>query len=244
MRAHDIPLSYQLQNAIEKETLKSNYERQLAELESSALRSQMNPHFIFNTLNSIKYYAISKSPRETSDFITMFSQLIRQMLENSKNEHISLAAEIETMEIYLEIEKIRHRENFNYQFKVDDQLDLDKIIIPPITLQPFIENAIWHGLMHKEGDRKLDIILKKKGIDLLCIIRDNGIGRAAAARINEGKTVKKKSHGMSITKDRIKNFNAKYSKNYQFKIIDLFNDQHEAIGTEVRILITDLTHKN
>ena len=230
---------YQLKNAIEKETIKSDYEKKLMALESSALRSQMNPHFIFNTLNSIKYYAISKSPRETSDFITRFSQLIRQMLENSKNEYITLATEIETMKIYLEIEKIRHRKNFKYQFEIDPKIDLDKIKIPPITLQPFIENAIWHGLMHKDGDRKLDIIIRAKGAHLLCIIKDNGIGRMAAAKIKEGKSDKKKSYGMSITKDRIKNFNTKYDKDYQFEIIDLFNDQDEAIGTEVRILIVD-----
>ena len=135
----------------EKLKIKSQYETRLATLESQALRSQINPHFIFNTLNSIKYYSIEKSPEETSDFISSFSTLIRRILENSKKNLITLKEEIETLRNYTDIEALRFHERFDVEYQIDQSIETERFLIPPMIIQPFIENAIWHGLMHKKA---------------------------------------------------------------------------------------------
>lgn len=134
----------------DKKKMAEHYERKLHELESQALRSQINPHFIFNTLNSIKYYSIAKTPEETSDFISDFSLLIRQILENSKKNLIPLKDEIETLESYIRIENMRFKRHFEYEIVKDSIVSDLNFLVPPMIIQPFVENAIWHGLMHKE----------------------------------------------------------------------------------------------
>src|SRR5690606_8941745 len=181
--------------------LKSTFENKLTELEAKALRSQINPHFIFNTLNSIKYYTIKKTKSETTEFISKFSTLIRQVLENSKQTLIPLQDEVDTLENYLEIEKMRLHNSFQYDVKVGPQTPTD-FMIPPMVIQPFIENAIWHGLMHKELDRKLDVEFSGDQTRLTCVVTDNGIGRKAAQQISDKKP-HKTSLGINITQERL-----------------------------------------
>lgn len=217
-----------------EEQLRAGFERKLAEIESMALRSQINPHFIFNTLNSIKYYAVAKPPEETGDFINHFSMLIRQILENSKKNLIPLREEIETLKNYIEIEKLRFRNAFDYKIEIDKEIDQDFFMIPPSLIQPFVENSIWHGLMHKEDDKKLDIIFTQIDETIFCQIIDNGIGRIASAQIRKSNT-HKSSLGMSITKDRIEHLHAVHGIKSDFEIIDLYDENGKAKGTKVVI---------
>ncbi|GAB5555244.1 MAG: hypothetical protein Sapg2KO_48350 [Saprospiraceae bacterium] len=225
---------YKIAHIRKEERLKANFNKKLAVTESMALRSQINPHFIFNTLNSIKYYAIAKSPSETGEFINRFSALIRQVLENSKQHLIPLGEEISTLNNYIEVEKLRFRNAFESKIIVDPAIDQDFCMIPPSLTQPFVENSIWHGLMHKEGHKKLEIRFTQNENIILCQIIDNGIGRLAAKKINKSKT-SKSSLGMQITKDRIEHLQTLYGIQSHFEIIDLYDDEGLAKGTEVSI---------
>ncbi len=214
--------------------IKSKYESRLATLESQALRSQINPHFIFNTLNSIKYYSIEKSPEETSDFIGSFSTLIRRILENSKKNLITLHEEIETLRNYTAIEALRFHERFDVEYKVDSKIEIERFLIPPMIIQPFIENAIWHGLMHKSGDRKLKINFKINGIGVICEVIDNGIGREASNALKTNNS-HKSSLGMKITQERMEIINVRNLTNNSFKIEDQIDKNGRPVGTKVSI---------
>lgn len=223
---------YRIAQVRKEERLKAEYEKKLAELESMALRSQINPHFIFNTLNSIKYYAIKKTPSETGEFINRFSVLIRQILENSKKGLIPLREEIETLSNYIEVEKLRFRNAFTSIIEVDPSIDQDFFMIPPSLLQPFVENAIWHGLMHQEGEKQLRIRIAQEESMIVCEISDNGIGREAAASIYKAKK-HKSSLGVSITKQRIEHLQTVYGIESDFEIIDRYDVDGKPAGTKV-----------
>ncbi len=213
--------------------LQNSYEMQLSKLESDALRSQINPHFIFNTLNSIKFYTLKKSREETMDFISRFSNLIRRVLENSRQNLISVEDELETIRSYVAIEKLRFDNSFDFSIEVDANVDLN-FLITPMVIQPFIENAIWHGLMHKDGIRKLKIRFKQHKETLICEVEDNGIGRKAAKEISQNKP-HKSSLGMKITKERLKQLERLYNIKCTFKIVDLYSDNNIVNGTRASI---------
>ena len=224
---------YRIRQKIKTERLRNEYEIKLSKLESEALRSQINPHFIFNTLNSIKYYAVKKSKNETKEFITKFSTLIRQVLENSKKNLIPFEEELKTIKSYVEIENLRFSESFNFSIDVEPNVDSD-FLIAPMVIQPFIENAIWHGLLHKDGDRKLTIRFKQTKKTLICEVEDNGIGRKAAQEISKNKS-HKSSLGMAITKERLEQFETLYDLKSIFDLEDLYTKSGKAIGTIVII---------
>ncbi len=224
---------YRNNQKMKTENLQNSYEMQLSKLESDALRSQINPHFIFNTLNSIKFYTLKKSKQETMDFISKFSTLIRQVLENSRQNLISAEDELGAIKSYLEIEKLRFDNSFDFSIEVDPNVDLN-FLITPMIIQPFIENAIWHGLMHKDGIRNLHIRYKQEQKTLICEVEDNGIGRIAAQEISKNKS-HKSSLGIKITEDRLKQLEALYEIQCTFEIIDLYSDDNKALGTKVII---------
>lgn len=210
-----------------------NYEKELLELEQQALRLQMNPHFIFNALNSIEHAILSGKQNDAYNSLELFSSLIRGILENSKYKFISLEDEIEILKIYIQIEAKRFSSDFNYEVKTDPEIDLSGIKIPPMLIQPFVENSIWHGLMPKTGGEK-KLILSFTGTDdsIICKVEDNGIGRNKAA------LTKSKKHGTSLgtalTFNRIANINMLENKTrYTIEIYDKENDG----GTVVTITI-------
>ena len=220
-------------NRIKKEEkLKTNFNKQLAEMELNHLRSQMNPHFMFNSLNSIKLFILKNEKEKAAEYLSSFSQLIRDILNYSKLNYISLWDEIKTLKTYIELERMRFRKGFDFDIELDPGIDLVQTMVPPMILQPFVENAIWHGLMHKENDRKLEIIFTLEGTELLCQIIDNGIGRKKAGQI-KSKSAARKSHGINITQSRLKQIRKKYS----LEIEDLYTDSGEAAGTKVCLQI-------
>ena len=216
---------------------KVEIERKMERLENMALRSQMNPHFLFNTLNSIKHYAVFKSKNETSEFIADFSNLMRMILENSRHNFISLSEEMELIKLYIGIEQRRLKDNFQFQLNCDKDISLFEKQIPPMLIQPFVENSIWHGLMHKEGDKKLIInfFAKENGFD--CEIIDNGIGRKTHATIKKKR--KKKSLAIEIAKDRLNLLTQDSNQPNEIEIIDLYNDNNVPTGTKVVLRLRD-----
>ncbi len=225
-----------LRNITELENQKKEVEEintQLAEAQLAALRSQMNPHFIFNSLNSINSVVVEQNTELASDYLTKFSKLIRLILENSKSNLITLSKEMEALKLYLLMENIRFGSKFDYEFIIDTNLNLDKVNIPPTTLQPFVENAIVHGLMHLKNKGKLLITLKNISEKLLEItIDDNGVGRIKSAEFRS-KTNVHNSHGYQITKERILQL---HNKN-DIKILDKVNNDLAPTGTTVIILL-------
>lgn len=174
--------------------------QEISNLESKAFRAQMNPHFIFNALNSIKGLVIQQKTEKAADYISDFSKLMRSILENSMSKTISLQNELETLERYIKLEQMRFQGNFHYEIDIEEDLDIDHIMVPPIIVQPFVENAIWHGFSdRKENNRLLVRIYADE--ELHIIVDDNGVGRA----VKQDHKVQK-SYGVSITQQRIWNF--------------------------------------
>lgn len=222
-----------------EKALEAKYNHELAKLEMSALRAQMNPHFLFNSLNSIKNFALTKGPKETASYLTKFSHLIRLILQNSKNPMVHLKDELEALKLYVEIEALRFENKFRFKFTVDDGLTINSILIPPLILQPYVENAIWHGLMHKKGtDGLLSISVKDLGDHIQCMIEDNGIGREKAKAIKKQKIyTKQKSLGMEITNDRIELTNKIYNIKTKVQVVDLYGSDGSPSGTRVLLNI-------
>jgi hypothetical protein len=232
---------YRIKQVKDNEKLKAELGAKILESELGALRAQMNPHFIFNSLNSINSFIVSNNGEEASNYLGDFSSLIRLILENSKNEKITLAQEIDTLQYYLKLEALRFKNKFNYEILFDQELPISIIKIPPMIIQPYIENAIWHGLMHKEDNLgKVSILFNlNEDDDLIVIIEDNGIGREAAKQFKSNSLHKNKSYGMLITEDRLQLIQEKYGKKAAATITDLYNEKHIAKGTKVVIIISN-----
>ena len=197
----------------------------------------MNPHFIFNCLNSINSFVIDQKHEIASDYLIKFSKLIRLILDNSRSETISIDKELETLKLYVLLESTRFDNKFKCVYYIAEDVNINSIMIPPMLLQPFVENAIWHGLMQKEGEGTITIEIKKKDEDFLVIsITDNGIGREKAAEL-KSKSATHSSHGLKVTSQRIDMMNKPNSTGAQVKIIDLRDDQGNATGTKVEMII-------
>jgi LytS/YehU family sensor histidine kinase len=199
----------------------------------------MNPHFIFNCLNSIKLYTTQNNTVAASEYLTKFSRLIRLVLENSRKDTITLASELDALRLYMEMEAMRFKEKLTYNISVQRDVDLDFIEIPPLLLQPYAENAIWHGLMHKETGGRIDIDVStaENGTMLRINIADNGIGRAKSAELMSKTATKHKSYGMKVTSERLALINSVYKTGANVTIHDLFNVDGQASGTSVIIQI-------
>jgi len=217
-------------------------ERRIAEeridnLKQRVLRSQMNPHFIFNSLTSIQSFVIRNDAAMASQYLNSFARLIRLILESSRHDYISLKSEIDILNYYLEIQKMRFSDNFVFSFEIDPALDIERIKIPPMLAQPFIENSIEHGIQHLEKKGELNIKFVKEENHLMIELRDNGIGREASSKMNKGNIFASKSLSTEIVNDRLLALN-KYSKDIiSYNIIDLKGEKNEAIGTQVIISI-------
>ena len=165
-------------------------EKEKNNLEMQALRAQMNPHFIFNCLSSINRFILINKTEEASDYLTKFSRLIRMALHNSEKPLITLENELEALRLYLDLERLRFKNAFNYSITFINTIDINAVYIPPMLIQPFAENAIWHGLMHKKDIGCLEIQLCAEDKTLTCAIIDNGIGRNMAAALTAGRQKK------------------------------------------------------
>jgi LytS/YehU family sensor histidine kinase len=204
--------------------------------EQTALRAQMNPHFIFNALNSIQDFVLHHDNENANLYLSNFSTLIRKILETSKNTTISLYEEIETLRIYLELEKLRFEKLFEYCIKLEESINPKEIFIPTMVLQTYIENAIWHGLVPKNSVGLLEIDFKLlEENKLLISITDNGVGRRKATEISKLRK-QHRSLGMEKTAERIKLINKLNKINNTINVIDLYKKDNLAIGTRIEII--------
>jgi tetratricopeptide (TPR) repeat protein len=215
----------------------SEMNRKISEVTQANLRQQMNPHFIFNTLNSIQYYMYQHDKLATNNYLTKFSSLMRKVLENSQHTSVPLRDELDALTLYLELEKIRFKNKFDYQINIDEEIDTILYKVPTMLIQPYVENSICHGLIPSEekGLVKIDLKLKKDYIS--CIIEDNGIGRDAS---RERKMKNDKNHnslGTQITNSRLDLVNTLYGTSLKTIYTDLKNESGESVGTRVEIHI-------
>jgi putative methionine-R-sulfoxide reductase with GAF domain/ligand-binding sensor domain-containing protein len=223
----------------EMEVLRLN--KDVATSQLTALRMQMNPHFIFNALNSIQHYILQGNVIEANKYLSKFSKLQRDILHCSNQQFISLEKELEILSAYLELEQYRFGKSFSYKINVHDEIEPVEINIPPMILQPFVENAIWHGLMPLQTERKLSIYFDLETDDiLLATLRDNGIGRNASAKLKESNGENKVGHqskGMSMIQQRLQLLQQQYDKPFEVSIADITGINGEVQGTEVTLKI-------
>jgi sensor histidine kinase YesM len=195
----------------------------------------MNPHFIFNCLNSINSYIVKSKPEEASMYVTKFSRLIRLILDNSRTSFITLEKELAALRLYIDMENLRFNNTLKYELIVGS--GLDHVPVPPMIIQPFVENAIWHGLLHSNKPGFLEIEISELEEYLICTIADNGIGRQAAAEQKSKSSLKKKSLGMEVTLKRLNSFNGSLPGESNMLVEDLTDDKEEPAGTRVTIKI-------
>ena len=234
---------------LESKQKQTEMQQHVTELEMQALRAQMNPHFIFNCLSSINRFILRNETEAASDYLTKFSRLIRMALTNSKKQFISLEDELYMLSLYLDMERLRFKDTFDYSITFTNSIDSSNVYVPPLLLQPFAENAIWHGLMHKDGQGQLKIELSSDNKILTCTITDNGIGRIKAADFKSKSAEKQKSMGLQITAERLALLNIDHKEKTYFNIEDITDSDGNACGTRVVLklnygylaeLITDL----
>jgi ligand-binding sensor domain-containing protein/putative methionine-R-sulfoxide reductase with GAF domain/anti-sigma regulatory factor (Ser/Thr protein kinase) len=212
-------------------------QQKMTQVEMQALRAQMNPHFIFNCLNSINRYIVKSDQTTASLYLTKFAKLIRLILDNSNNNHVTLTNELEALKLYIEMEALRFDKKFSYEIKVEENIGTDTIELPPLIIQPYVENAIWHGLLHKENNGHLTIRISMKESMLQCVIEDNGIGREKAKELKSKTATSRKSLGMQLTENRLSLLNKHAELNASIEIIDLENGNRQAAGTKVILKI-------
>ncbi|MDT0558176.1 tetratricopeptide repeat protein [Ichthyenterobacterium sp. W332] len=212
-------------------------EKQILTLEQDMLRSQMNPHFIFNSLNSIKLYIINNEKENAVYYLNKFSKLIRKILVASTEKVISLKDELDTMELYINIENIRFSNAIQFSIDIDENVDANGIKLPSLVLQPFLENALWHGLSTKKEDKQIHLKVMSENDYVTISITDNGVGRKEAQRIKKAKILKQKSIGIEITKARLANFSKDFFGDYNLDIVDLVDASGNALGTRVNLKI-------
>lgn len=219
----------------------SEMNRKISEVTQANLRQQMNPHFIFNTLNSIQYYMYQHDKLATNNYLTKFSSLMRKVLENSQHTSVPLRDELDALNLYLELEMIRFKDKFEYKIIVDEEIDTILYKVPTMLIQPYVENSICHGLMPSLERGLIKIDLKLENNYISCIIEDNGIGRDAA---NEKKRKSEDNHNSLATQiisSRLDLVNALYGTSLKTIYTDLKNENNEPIGTRVEIQIPIMT---
>ncbi|NQV02586.1 MAG: histidine kinase [Bacteroidia bacterium] len=208
------------------------------ELEQRLLRTQMNPHFIFNSLASIQNFIVTQEPMKASTYLSRFSNLVRNILYNSVEEYVTFEDEISTIENYLELQKVRYQGKFDFTIEVDPAIDVESMMIPPMLAQPFIENSIEHGFRQKETKGHLKIRFMKNGENLILFeVEDDGIGRDRARQLIQNSDPRHRSMATSITRDRLTVLNRKLKHKIRLEILDLKDEAGNASGTKVRFVI-------
>jgi sensor histidine kinase YesM len=216
---------------------KINLEKNVNQSKLKAIKSQMNPHFFYNALNTLQSFILSNEKRLAIDYLSKFSNLTRTILEMTEKDFISISEEVKTLQLYLDIEKGRFDEDFSYEIQVGKNIDQESIKIPTMLLQPYVENAVKHGLLHKQGDKKVTISFEIQNNELHIGIDDNGIGRQKSNELNQIKNKNHQSFATEALQNRIDLLNEYNHKNISLKIIDKHNLQNQPTGTLVEIII-------
>ena len=223
----------------ERKKLAIAYSKQILQLRLQAVQAQMNPHFLFNSLNAIKKFIISNERKEAVLYLTKFAKLLRMVLENAKQQEINLKDELALMKIYIDLENIRFNNTIDFKIHFNPEIDLNSVKVPPLIFQAFIENAIWHGLAPLKTNKKLSLNIKKDPPYMVVEIEDNGIGREKARMISNQKNInlQKESLGLKITEERLAIYTQAFKNKYKIQFIDLYSEKGEPTGTKVVIHI-------
>ncbi|MEP6926472.1 MAG: histidine kinase [Ginsengibacter sp.] len=221
-----------------KKRTEDSFKQKIAESQIQSLRAQMNPHFIFNCLNSIENFMMQNEKRKASDYLHKFSLLIRTILESSRNELTTIPLDMEALKLYVELEQMRFNNKFCYKENIDPRLITGDYNVPSLLIQPYVENAIAHGIAHSDrADLKLKVSAILENDYIKYVIEDNGIGRNQSADYNKLNKLHHKSLGLQITRDRIHLFNREQNFDEYIKIIDLYNSDNKPAGTRVEVKI-------
>lgn len=231
-------ITYQITRAINKSIRdRDEIQQKIRSSRLTALRAQMNPHFVFNSLNSIQEYIIKEDKRSANRYLARFSRLMRKTLNMSDQDNVSLSEEIEALRLYLDLEALRFEDDFQFNIKLSPSVNPAKIYIPSLLIQPYVENAVKHGLLHKKENRQLLIEFYMKNGDLYCLVEDNGIGRERSLIIKQANPEVNTSKGMSLTHERLRLLNASKQNQLDVVINDLKDDQNNPVGTQVLLCI-------
>jgi sensor histidine kinase YesM len=222
-------------NKLQEEKLQLEKEVQNSKLAS--IKSQMNPHFLYNALNTIQSYIYSSDKENASIYLGKFSDLTRSILDMSNKETVTLNEEIKALELYLDLEKLRFEDTLNYTIAIEDNVDTEWIHIPSMLIQPYVENAIKHGLLHKSKNRILSLSFKIEDNALHVTIDDNGIGREKSMELNKQKNKQHTSFALDANKKRLEILNHGISSNIVLKITDKINENNFSLGTKVELFI-------
>jgi sensor histidine kinase YesM len=224
-----------VRNVRKKDKVKIEMQYKMLELEAFALRATMNPHFIFNCLNSIKSLIQQNENEKSVTYLTTFSKLIRTLFNNADKKEISLFDEIETCKLYLQLEKMRFDSKFSYAVNVENCIDLKSIQVPALIVQPFIENAIWHGIVPRGSGGHIDLVIQQTNGSVGIIIDDNGIGRESSRQNKPASSLTHQSKGVNLTQSRLELDNLLKQRHATLETIDKKNEDDISTGTKVII---------
>jgi LytS/YehU family sensor histidine kinase len=208
---------------------------QLSKIEMKALRAQMNPHFIFNCLNSIYHFMNKKDTEQASKYLIKFSNLIRSILENSLHQEVPLKDDLEALELYIQLEQMRLDHKFDYRIAIDEYIDTNTFFVPPLIMQPFVENSIWHGLSGKENGGLINIRIELQENMLKYILEDNGSMVSNPNNLNEIQKLKKSSIGIAATKERLDLLHHKNKGHANFTMTDLMDKNNTYCGKRIEL---------
>jgi len=220
-----------------EERMRADMNNRIQEMKLTVLRAQLNPHFMFNSLNAIHNFILNNDQHQATVYLSKFARLMRMVLDTSQQNLIPLQQEMEMLNLYLELEKLRLNDSLDYSIHADEKLNTMETMVQPLLMQPCIENAIWHGLNYKEENRKLELQIHREN-SLLCFdLEDNGVGREAAAKLRNDKNHSHESKGISLVRDRLELLGKQMKISSSMEIIDLKNGNGEARGTHVTVRI-------
>jgi LytS/YehU family sensor histidine kinase len=216
---------------------KLSFQKQVSETEMKALRAQMNPHFIFNSLNSIHSFIQNHEHDQAAVYLMNFAKLTRTVLENSMHQLIPLQEELDALKLYLDLEALRFGKQLEYTIDLDPAIDPEQTLIAPLILQPFLENAILHGLRHKQGGGHILIHIRRNGSLMQCVVEDNGVGRRRSQALQNGSdALKRESLGMKLTEQRIAIINKTRKAKASLKVVDVVDGEQSA-GVKVELIL-------
>jgi hypothetical protein len=221
------------QRLVKEEKIRGEFRERLTASEMKALRSQMNPHFLYNSLNAIRLFVLQNDSDNAEKYLVKFARLMRLILDNSRQEWVTLASELEQLYLYIELEQLRFNNGFDFSIETDNSLRREDIAIPPMIIQPYIENAILHGIAHKKEKGHILISLKPVNSHLECVVEDDGIGRDQAALLKSKRITAHNSVGLKVTEERLQLISERTGKDASVSVIDKFNNAKMPMGTKV-----------
>lgn len=221
----------------QEEKEKSDLRERIAMSEMKALRSQMNPHFLYNSLNAVRLFVLQNDSDNADKYLVKFARLMRLILGNSRQEWVTLSSETEQLQLYLELEQLRFGNQFDFSIEIDPKLNQEQVSIPPMIIQPYIENAILHGMAHKKSRGRIQVCIKSVNEHLECLVDDDGVGREKAAALKKNSATSHQSVGLKVTEERLQLIQQRSGKEAGVTIIDKRNDANEPTGTRVVIRV-------